>query len=156
MLDYIQRISMQTGNELKMLLYGLFTYLNINTETITILAILMGIDTLFGSIKIFRIDYKQFQFRKLLLGFVSKVAFLLIPLIVALAGKGLGYNLTLIVQLSIKLLICSEVISILGNAVAIKTQKEVEDYDLITRVLKNIRQIFIKFSDILVASIREK
>lgn len=156
MINYIKQIDLHhTANQLKMLFYGLFTYLNIKTEAISILAILMGIDTIFGAIKVFRIDHTQFQLKKLLIGFVAKVAFLLIPLIVALAGKGLGFNLVLIVEISIKLLICSEVISIFTNAIAIKTKKEVEDYDVITKFLKYLRNFFIRISDILLTSLKE-
>lgn len=144
------------SHDLKLLVYALFMYLNVNVESITILAVLMGTDTFFGSVKVFRIDYKQFKFKKLLLGFISKVAFLLIPLVVALAGKGLGYKLHMFVDLSIKILIASETISIISNAIAIKTKKDVEDYDIITSLLKYLRNIFIKISEAFLSNLKDE
>lgn len=146
---------LKSTNELKMLIYGLFMYLDINVESITILAVLMGLDTFFGSVKVFRIDHTQFKFKLLLLGFVSKIAFLLIPLVVALAGKGLGYQLTLLVDIAIKILIASETISIISNAIAIKTKKDVEDYDIITKLLKYLRNTFVKISEALLTNLKD-
>lgn len=144
------------SHDLKLLVYALFMYLNVNVESITILAVLMGTDTFFGSVKVFRIDYKQFKFKKLLLGFISKVAFLLIPLVVALAGKGIGYKLHMFVDLSIKILIASETISIISNAIAIKTKKDVEDYDIITSLLKYLRNVFIKISEAFLSNLKDE
>ena len=149
-------IIMKSSNELKMFLYGLFMYLKIDIEAITILATLMCIDTLFGSVKIFRIDYRQFKFKILLLGFLAKITFILIPMVVALTGKGLGYDFKLLVNISIKNLICSETISIISNSIAIRTKKDVEDYDIITQFLKYLRNTFIKISDSLLSSLKNK
>lgn len=149
-------IMFKSINEFKMLLYGVFMYLHIDVEAISILATLMCIDTFCGSIKVFRIDYTGFKFKKLLLGFVSKVAFILIPLVVALAGKGLGYQLKMIVEISIKILVCSETISIISNLIAIKTKKDVQDYDIITALLKYLRNAFIKISEALLSNLREE
>ena len=143
-------------NEFKVLIYALFMYLKIDVEAISILASLMCIDTLFGSVKVIRIDYKEFTFRRLMLGFISKMAFLLLPIVVALAGKGLGYELRVIVEISIKLLIASEVISIFSNGIAIRTKKDVYDYDIITGFLKYIRNAFITFSEALLKTLKGK
>lgn len=147
---------MHSVNEFKMLFYGLFMYLDIDVEAISVLATLMCVDTFFGSVKTFRIDYTQFKFKKLLLGFVSKIAFILIPLVVALAGKGLGYELKMLVEVSIKILIASETISIMSNGIAIKTKKDVQDYDIITTLLKYLRNVFIKLSEALLTNLKEK
>lgn len=142
-------------NEYKILMYSFFIYLNVNIEAITILSLLMLIDTIFGAVKVLRIDYKKFRFQKLLIGFSAKVIFLLLPLVVALIGKGLGYNLNLLVDITIKILIVSEGISIFSNAIAIKTKKEVEDYDIITRFLKYVRSLFIRFAEVIITKKNE-
>ncbi len=131
------------ANEIKGLLYGIFLYLNINTEPVTILSALMIIDTILGCIKILRIDYTKFKTRELIVGFVSKIALLILPLSVALIGKGIGYDLRLLVELSLKILIISEGISIITNLIAIKTKEEVADFDIITKFLKKIRDFLI-------------
>jgi hypothetical protein len=149
-------VIMKGTHNFKGMLYGLFVYLDINTETISILATLMVIDTFFGSVKTFRIDYTKFKFKLLLLGFCSKIAFLMIPVVVAFAGKGLGYELKVLVDISIKILIASETISIISNAIAIKTKKDTQDYDIITTFLKYLRNVFVKVSEALLVNLKDK
>lgn len=134
-------------NEIKTLLYGIFIYLNISIEPVVVLTYLMLIDTILGSIKVLRINYTKFSFRELLIGFVSKFAFLLLPIGIALAGKGLHYDWRIVVEISIKILIVSEAISILSNMIAIKTKEEVADFDIITRFLKKLRNILITLGE---------
>lgn len=143
-------------NELKMLLYGLFMYLNINTETIQILSWLMLIDTMFGATKALRINYKSFSFRFLMLGLATKLMFILLPLVIALIGKGLGYNFKFLVDISLKILVVSEGISIFSNAIAIRTKKEVKDFDLITRFLKYVRDYFLKIAETLLTTAKKE
>jgi len=136
------------SNELKLLLYGVFVYLEMDIEIVKVLFYLMVIDTILGVVKTIVLK-KAFSFKVLALGFVSKLAVLLIPMALALMSKGLNYNFKWFVTIVMDLLIVSDGISIFSNAIAIKTKKEVENFDALTTVLKAIRnaliQLFKKF-----------
>lgn len=134
MIEKIQAYS----NEIKILIYSFFVFLDIDTNIVKILFYLMIIDTLIGVIKTIALN-NRFVFKKLLLGFVSKLAIILIPMAVALMGKGLSYDFSLFVTVVLDIIIVSEGISIFSNAIAIKTKKEVQDFDPITKLLIAIR-----------------
>lgn len=137
----IKRILMD--NQLKTLVYSVFIYLNMDTEPVTIFVYLMLADTVLGAIKVLRINPTKFSFKELLLGFVVKPALLVFPMTIALIGKGIDYNLTILVSLSIKILIVSEGISIISNLISIKTKEETQDFDIITKLLKKTRSFLM-------------
>lgn len=143
------------SNELKLLLYGIFIYLEIDQEIVKVLFYLMVIDTFLGIIKTFVLN-NIFTFNKLALGFVSKLAVLLIPTALALMSKGLNYNFKWFVTLVMNLLIVSDGISIISNIIAIKTKKEVENFDAMTLLLKSIRNGLIQFFKKLITTIDPK
>ena len=134
---------LEYSNELKLLLYGLFVYLEIEIEMVKVLFFLMVIDTVLGVIKTLVLGH-LFSFKKMALGFVSKLAVLLIPMALALMSKGLNYDFKWFVTIVMDLLIVSDGISIFSNVIAIKTKQEVENFDAMTRVLKVIRNSLIK------------
>jgi len=71
------------SNELKLLLYGIFIYLEMDAEIVEVLFYLMVLDTFLGIVKTIVLN-NSFSFKKLALGFVSKLAVLLIPTALAL------------------------------------------------------------------------
>lgn len=145
----MQKIS-EYSNELKLLLYGIFIYLEMDREIVKVLFYLMVIDTALGIIKTIVLNI-FFSFKKLALGFVSKLAVLLIPTALALMSKGLSYNFKWFVTIVMDLLIVSDGISIISNIIAIKTKREVENFDAMTVILKSVRNSLIQlFKKILV------
>lgn len=138
------------SNELKLLLYGIFIYLEMDAEIVKVLFYLMVLDTFLGIVKTIVLN-NSFSFKKLALGFVSKLAVLLIPTALALMSKGLNYNFKWFVTIVMDLLIVSDGISIISNIIAIKTKKEVENFDAMTLILKSIRNRLIQlFKKILI------
>ncbi len=131
------------SNELKLLLYGIFIYLEMDAEIVKVLFYLMVLDTFLGIVKTIVLN-NPFSFKKLALGFVSKLAVLLIPTALALMSKGLNYNFKWFVTIVMDLLIVSDGISIISNIIAIKTKKEVENFDAMTLILKSIRNRLIQ------------
>lgn len=128
---------------IKHLLYLVFAYLEIDIEVFIILIGFMCMDSLIGSIASVRIG-NPFSFKKLLWGFCLKLCFLIIPLIVALLGKGLGHNYGLGVDIVMKVLILSEAYSIFGNIYTAKNKKKVHKMDVISMVLKSSRLLIKK------------
>jgi len=141
-------------NELKMLLYAVFLYLKIDVDLMVILGWLMIIDTCVGPVKVLRIDPREFSFKQTVIGFLTKLAILMLPLTLALVMKGLGLQFNLLTVFAIKLLIVSEGISIVSNMISIKTKKEVKDFDLITRFLKWVRQYFTTLAEVLFTGLK--
>ena len=130
------------SQEIKLMLYGVCLFLEIDQNIIKILFFLMLIDTFLGVVK--NVVLKgTFSLKILLFGFVSKLAIILIPVTLALMGKGMNYNFNVFVTVAIDLLLVSEGISIFSNGLAIKTKKEVENFDAITLVIKAIRTALI-------------
>ncbi|QZK90636.1 MULTISPECIES: phage holin family protein [Flavobacterium] len=150
----VQKIS-EYLNEIKLLLYGIFMYLEMDTGIVKVLFYLMVMDTFLGVIKTIVLN-DQFSFKKLVLGFVSKLAVLLIPTALALMSKGLNYNFKWFVTIVMDLLIVSDGISIISNIIAIKTKKEVENFDAMTLTLKAIRNGLIQLFKRLLVTIDPK
>jgi hypothetical protein len=123
---------------IKVGIYIIFAYLKIDMEIFSILMVFMLLDSIFGAIKSVRLG-RKFKFKILLWGFVTKIGFLIIPLLVALLGKGLNYDLTISVQIVMKILIVAEAYSVFGNIYAAKNRKEVEELDIISMLLKSLR-----------------
>lgn len=145
----IQKIS-EYLNELKLLLYLIFIYLDMDTGIVRVLFYLMVMDTFLGIVKTIVLN-NVFSFKKLALGFVSKLAVLLIPTALALMSKGLNYNFKWFVTIVVDLLIVSDGISIISNIIAIKTKKEVENFDAMTLILKSIRnRLILLFKKLLI------
>ena len=128
--------------KIKVSIYFLFAYLGIELETISILMVFMVIDTILGGVKAMRLK-RKFRLRKMLMGFTVKSSFLLIPIMIALLGRSLNYDLTAIVGVSISILTVAEAYSILGNIYAIKNRVKIEKIDGVSMMLRAIRD-FLK------------
>lgn len=126
----------------KALAYALFLYLGIKTEVVKILFVLMMLDTFIGIIKALRLGEK-FSFKKLGWGIVSKLTILIVPMVVALIGKGLHFDLNYFVIAIMSIIIVSEGISIITNVLAIRQKKDINNDDYITLLLKAVRKQFI-------------
>ena len=129
-------------NELKALLYALFIYLGIKTGIVEILFYLMIIDSILGILKALRLGNK-FSFVILGYGMISKLTILIVPMIVALVGKGLQMDFTYFVIATINILIVNEGISCITNILTIRTKKQIENTDFMTKFIELIRGYFI-------------
>ncbi len=146
---------LECPNELKILIYSFFVYIDIDVELLKVLFCLILIDTFLGVVKVFVLE-KDFSFKKLILGLVSKIAVLLIPMSLTLMGKGLNYDFKWFVTLVMDLLIVSDGISIFSNVIAIRTKNEVKNFDALTKLLKTVRCSLIKLFKRFLDTIDEK
>ena len=122
----------------KMFLYGIFVFLDMDIDTVKILAILMAIDTVFGLIKALRLK-KKVTFKKLIWGLITKLSVLIIPMILALTAKALSFDFTWFVTAILNIIVVAEAFSIVNNIISIKEGKETENEDIITRLLHAVR-----------------
>ncbi|MGD2113424.1 MAG: phage holin family protein [Acidobacteriota bacterium] len=141
-------------NFVKSLLYALFVYLGIKTGIVKVLFLLMVIDSVLGVIKAFRLGQK-FSLKRLGWGMVSKLSILVIPMIVALMAKGLSLNFNYFVVAIIDIIIVNEGISCITNILAIKTKKQIENTDYITKMLEAIRRAFMSIIQRLLCAIEK-
>jgi toxin secretion/phage lysis holin len=122
-------------------IYGLFVFLDMDVDVVKILAILMGIDTFLGMVKAIRLN-KKISFNVLLLGMISKLSILILPMILALIAKALHFDFTWFVSAVLNILVLSEGISAITNILSIRQKKEIKNEDFITKLLYAIRSAY--------------
>lgn len=80
-------------------------------------------------------------------GFATKFLILIIPLVVALMGKPLHKDFTWAVDVTIRVLIVNEGLSILANIASVYSRKNIQNVDLISRLIAWIRSLFISMAE---------
>lgn len=132
------------ADQIKAVIYTAFVFLNIDVDIVKILIALMFLDTCFGIWKAIVLNNKV-KFKTLYFGLTTKTLVLLIPMTLALVGKGLKtYDFTPLVDITLKILVVSEGFSIFTSMYVIKIKKEVENVDLISMLLSSIRKGLLK------------
>jgi len=141
-------------NEIKMSFYFLFVYLSIDIDVVKVLIWLMVSDTILGSLKSIFVSKMQFNFNILLLGIITKCTILSVPMILALAALGLGYDFKFIVEMVMKILIISETISSINNVLSIKDNKAIISTDYISKMLHAVRNFLKTYIDKILSNIK--
>jgi small basic protein len=126
--------------KIKVLTYAIFAYLNLDVEAFGLLMILMCVDSVLGVIKALRLK-ETFRFKTLLWGMILKLCFLIIPLTVAVLGKTLGYDFHIAVSIVMSILSVAEGYSILGNIYVIKNKERLDRVDIISALIRSIRNL---------------
>ena len=112
----------------------------LSPESFMILAVLMMIDTFTGVVRTIRIRGGQsFTSMRLTSGIIRKSLIIIVPLVIAWAGKGAGIDLSTLAQGVLAVLVLSEAYSILGNIHAIHIGKDVREFDAIAWILGLVR-----------------
>jgi phage-related holin len=137
----------QHWEHIKIPLYGLFAFLNVDIDVVNVIMWLMLIDTISGVIKAVAVDKIKFTFEKFYLGIMSKFVLLLIPITLALMALGIGYDFTWAVEATLRLIILSEGISFFTNIVSIREQKVYENRDYLGIILHWVRKNLISLFD---------
>ena len=110
--------------------------------SIVALTILMVVDFFTGIMTAYAIDGREsITSRKMTIGAAAKALILLIPFVLTLTAKGVGYDLVFFVQGSISMLVLAETYSIIGNIHAFKTGKRSKEIDAVSFVLKKIKDM---------------
>ena len=121
-------------------------YLGINPDSVVILTIFIVLDIFAGIIKSITLygprSIKSSIFER---GVVAKMLIIGIPVNLALAGKGIGFDLAPLAQGTITVLILSEFYSILGNFYAIRTGTERVEFDAVAYVVNNLKKLLRTF-----------
>jgi len=116
-------------------------------ETCQVLVTLMFVDMITGIMKSGKLNgWRSIKSSLMAFGFTSKLALLLVPVVIALAGKGINIDLLFLATGAITVLVLSETYSILGNIQAIRTGKEVPEFDVVGIMIKKIRETLLLLS----------
>ena len=117
-----------------------FAYTGLPVEPSVILGVLMLVDILFGLASA-KVAKAAITSHRLTVGMLSKATLLTIPLVMALAAKGLGADFYYLVNWIVYVFILSEVYSIVSNAYTIKTGKQAPEWDAISFILARLRVV---------------
>lgn len=152
---------MEALNKVKALSYivipPIFAFTGLKKEIVVILAILIFIDLVTAIIRELVMKEGKFNSRTLWIGLSSKELLILIPLIHSLAGKGVGFDLKWIAELSLSMLILAETYSILGNIIQIRNNdKTLDEQDAVTLVIKGIERFLKHIITSLLSRLKEK
>ena len=139
------------------ILMPIFTFTELSHQIVGILAILILIDLFTAIIRELIVTSGRFMSRTLWIGVASKGLLILIPLLVALTGKGIGIDLKYVAELSLSALIVAELYSIVGNIIQIrKNDKTIDEQDAVTMVIKSIESIIKKILVSFISRLGEK
>lgn len=116
--------------------------LGLSTQSYIILLVFMTVDMLTGITRSYILHggraVKSYKFVN---GITTKILIILIPLLLVWAGKGSGYDLSIIAEWTLGMLILAELYSILGNIYAIKIREDIHEFDAVAWVLGKLRFI---------------
>jgi len=132
---------------IKVALYGLFAFLQVDIDVVNVIMWLMLIDTISGVTKAVIVDKIKFTFNTFYIGIMSKFVLLLIPITLALMALGIGYDFTWAVEVVMRLIILSEGISFFTNIVSIREKKVYENRDYLSIILNWVRSQLISIFD---------
>lgn len=120
-------------------------YLGISPESIMVLAGVIVIDIITGVLKSAALHgWRSITSSKFSAGVLAKLLLILVPITLALGGKGVGLDMGLLVQGSITVLILSQVYSILGNIRSLQTLDDKNEFDAVAFIMRQLRDILEK------------
>jgi glucan phosphoethanolaminetransferase (alkaline phosphatase superfamily) len=141
--------------KVKYMIYGVFTYLSLDTEMFAVLITLMVFDSVVGAVKSLRLG-EVFSFKIMLWGISMKLIFLMIPITLALMAKNLGYDFTMAVNVVMSILTVSESYSIFGNIYMAKNKVRIDRVDLVSALLITLRRTMKNLAEKLIQKVEEK
>lgn len=136
-----------------LVIYSLFLYLDLSIDTAKVMFWLVVLDTITGFVKSLVLS-KKITLKKLVMGIISKIYIICIPVTLALMGKGIGYEFGLFIELVIDILIVGESISIFGNILSTRNKEEVKNFDAVGIILKTIRIKLISIFESLITKVK--
>lgn len=113
-------------------------FIKLDATVVALYALLLAIDIFTGVLKAIKLGNKPTS-KSFLIGIMAKLTFLLIPITIAVAAKGIGLDLTSFVTTVIAALMLNEVYSTIANIYTINTGIPAAEFDVLSKLLKFIR-----------------
>lgn len=124
-------------------LAGVLEYFHLSWEVTAIFAALLALDFIFWISDAYLEDKQQVTSEKMRRGLVKKMSKLMLPLIVVLVLKGVGFeSLEMVVTTIFSILIITEGYSIIGHIYCINTWEHISEIDSFALLLDFIIDIF--------------
>lgn len=117
-------------------------YTGLPAEPAIILTVIMMLDFASGVARAYIVD-GQVSSKVMKAGVIGKLLVLLIPLIIALAAKGLSLDWHWLAGWCITVLILSETYSFIANLYNIKTRQNLPEWDAVAMIGNRLRAIII-------------
>lgn len=117
---------------------GVLTAIGVDTEVFAALGWLLFFDYVTGVSKAKALGH-CISSNKMKYGVVSKFSLMLIPIVLAIAAKGVDANAKSVLYVGMNILILSEVYSIIGNIYSIRTKQELPEWDAVAAIGHKIR-----------------
>lgn len=115
-------------------------FVGLSLDNYSILAVFMLVDTFLALVRVSIVHGpRAIKSYRLISGLTSKMTILIIPLIIAHTGKGVGLDLVPIATSALSVLILAHAYSILGNIHSIYLRRDVYEFDAISWVLTKIQ-----------------
>lgn len=131
-----------TSVMLKNVAYIPAVLLGLSPESYLILTVFMIIDFFFGIMRAVTLNGMQaLKSYKMAAGVLSKFMALTVPLILVWAGRGSGFDFTLLGQWGIGALVLAQAYSILGHVNAIRSGQDKTEWDAVSWILSSLRAI---------------
>ena len=121
----------------------IFEYLSIEETQILILSMLMMIDTITWIAKQYKFNKQEITSHRLWAWIIKKVLTIMFLFSFALMFKGLWMDWTSYIKFVLSLLIMGEFYSITQNIYSYSTWQKIEEYDVISKIIKTIWDIFL-------------
>lgn len=120
-------------------------YLGIDQTAVMAYAILLLVDLATGVLRAGIVEGRRaIKSYVAIRGFASKVLVFVVPFVLALTGKGVGFDLAPVASASITVFILSTSYSILGNIHSISTGKPKQEFDAIDYFIQRIRELLVR------------
>lgn len=114
--------------------------IGLSPESYMILTVFMLADLALGITRSVLLNgWQSIKSYKLTAGLISKLLVLSVPLIVVWAGRGSGFDLKLLGQWSIGILVLSQAYSMLGHINAIRTGQDRTEFDGVSWLIRKLR-----------------
>jgi phage-related holin len=123
-------------------------YLGLLPESVAVLTALIAIDIVTGIIKSGVLyGWRSIRSSRLASGTLAKMLLVLIPMCLALAGKGVSIDMHALAQGSITVLVLSQAYSVIGNIHAVQTRTDKNEFDAVAYILRSLRDLLERFMD---------
>lgn len=125
--------------------YIVVALVSLGLQSYSILGVFMIVDTITGVIRSGTIHgWRSVTSHAATVGITAKCLVILVPLLIAIAGHGVGLELGFIARSALKVLILSELYSILSNIQSIRLKREVQEFDAVNYILNRLRDFLEK------------
>jgi hypothetical protein len=122
-------------------------YVGLTPESVLILTGFIILDIITGILKSLALYGGQsVRSIKVTSGLLAKLLLLFIPFVIALSGKAIGVDISMLAVSAINILILSQAYSIIGNIYSIQTGKETTEFDAVSFILKQVREVLERMS----------